>query len=182
MQLETERLLLRHWRDEDRAAFAALNADPVVMEHFPATLTRARSDAMVERVEGHLAEHGWGLWAVEVRATSEFVGFVGLSVPSFEAHFTPAVEVGWRLARTAWGRGYATEGGQAALDHAFGPLGLTEVVSFTTTTNLPSQRVMQRLGMHHDPADDFDHPHLPEGHRLRRHVLYRVKLQERTFA
>lgn len=182
MRLETERLLLRHWRDEDRAPFAALNADPVVMEHFPSPMTSAESDAMVERIDAHLAEHGWGLWAVEVRATGEFVGFVGLSVASFDAHFTPAVEVGWRLRRTSWGHGYATEGGQAALDHAFGPLGLTEVVSFTTTTNLPSQRVMQRLGMHHDPADDFDHPRVPEGHPLRRHVLYRVGIPEHTFA
>ena len=171
-ELRTERLLLRPWRDEDREPFAALNADPEVMEHFPSTMTREESDAFVDFLTGVFAERGWGLWAVEVEG--EFVGFVGLLVPRFEAHFTPAVEIGWRLARHAWGKGYATEAGRAVLDFAFGELGLEEVVSFTATTNLPSQRVMQRLGMTHDPADDFDHPRVTDP-RLRRHVLYRAR-------
>lgn len=172
--LRTERLLLRGWTEADRAPFAALNADPQVMAHFPAPLTRAESDILVDRIAAGFAAHGFGLWAVEVRQSGYFVGFVGLAVPRFDAHFTPAVEVGWRLARGAWGSGYATEGARAALAYGFGPGGLEEIVSFTTTTNGASQRVMRRLGMTSDPADDFDHPALPAGHRLRRHVLYRV--------
>ena len=173
-ELRTKRLWLRAWRDEDREPFAALNADPVVMEHYPSTLTRDVSDALADRIEAHFAEHGWGLWAVEVVDTGEFTGYVGLSPQLWEAHFTPAVEIGWRLARHFWGRGYAPEGGQAALDYAFDVIGLDEVVSFTTVANLRSQRVMQKLGMTHDPADDFDHPTLPEGHPQRPHVLYRI--------
>jgi RimJ/RimL family protein N-acetyltransferase len=176
-RLRTPRLELRRWTDADREPFAALNADPRVMEHFPASLTRSESDALVDRIEAGFAEHGFGLWAVEVLASGGgvgFVGFVGLTVPTFTAHFTPAVEVGWRLAAHAWGRGYATEAARAALDYGFGVVGLAEVVSMTSTTNLASQRVMQRLGMTRDPADDFDHPRLPVGHRLRRHVLYRL--------
>lgn len=170
--LRTERLVLRDWRDADFEALAALNADPEVMEHFPAVLDRSASDVLAGRIRSHLAEHGWGLWAVEVEGA--FIGFTGLSVPRFDAHFTPAVEVGWRLARPAWGHGYATEAARAALEFAFGGLALDEVVSFTATTNLRSQKVMQRLGMTHDPADDFDHPDLPAGHHLQRHVLYRL--------
>ena len=172
--LPTDRLLLRRWRPEDRAPFAALNADPEVMEHFPARLTRAESDAFVDRIEAGFAEHGFGLWAVEVRATGEFIGFTGLAVPSFEAPFTPAVEIGWRLARPGLGHGYASEAAGRALDAAFTTYGLAEVVSFTSVTNVRSQAVMRRIGMTHDPADDFDHPRLPPGHRLQRHVLYRA--------
>jgi ribosomal-protein-alanine N-acetyltransferase len=174
MNLHTDRLLLRHWRPEDRAPFAAMNADPEVMEHFLAPLTRAESDAFVDRIEGGFAERGFGLWAVEVRATGEFIGFTGLSVPSFEAHFMPAVEIGWRLARPAWGHGYASEAARRALRAGFDDYGLPEVVSFTTVTNVRSQAVMRRIGMTHDPADDFDHPRLPPGDRLQRHVLYRA--------
>lgn len=173
--LRTQRLLLRAWTDADRAPFAELNADPVVMAHFPGTLTPAESDALVDRITADFATHGFGLWAVEVQQTGTFVGFVGLTVPRFEAHFTPAVEVGWRLAAGAWGRGYATEAARAALAYGFGPAGLEEIVSMTSTTNVASQRVMQRLGMTSDPTDDFEHPALPAGHRLRRHVLYRVR-------
>jgi RimJ/RimL family protein N-acetyltransferase len=173
-ELTTDRLLMRQWRDSDREPFAALNADPAVMEHFPAPQTREQSDALIDRNSPEIDGRGWGLWALEVRETGRFIGFTGLSVPSFEAHFTPAVEVGWRLAKEAWGNGYATESARAALAHAFGPAGLEEIVSFTATTNLPSQRVMQRIGMTHDHADDFDHVRLPDGHRLRRHVLYRI--------
>lgn len=166
--------MLRGWREEDRGPFAALNADPEVMEFFPDVLTRRESDALVGRIEEGFGWHGFGLWAVEVGGTGAFVGFAGLAVPSFEAHFTPAVEVGWRLARSAWGNGYATEAGQAALDFGFGQAGLGEVVSFTTVGNRRSRAVMERLGMTHDPADDFDHPSLPEGDPLRSHVLYRL--------
>jgi ribosomal-protein-alanine N-acetyltransferase len=170
----TERLLLRGWRDDDREPFAALNADPAVMEHFPAPMTRAESDAFVDRIVAQHDEHGWGLWAVEVRATGRFIGFTGLAVPRFEAHFTPAVEVGWRLARDAWGSGYASEAARAAVAFGFDELGLEQIVSFTAVGNLRSRAVMGRIGMTHDPADDFDHPALPEGHALRRHVLYRL--------
>jgi RimJ/RimL family protein N-acetyltransferase len=173
--LRTERLVLRGWRAADREPFAALNADPVVMEHFPATLSREQSDAMVDRVEAHMTEHGWGLWAVEVVDRAEFVGFVGLARPAFEAHFTPAVEVGWRLARHAWGYGYAPEAGRAVLAFAFAELALDEVVSFTSVGNANSRRVMEKLGLTHDPADDFDHPGLPADSPLRRHVLYRIR-------
>lgn len=174
MEPVTERLLLRRWREEDREAFAALNADPAVMEHFPAPLSRAESDAFIDRIAPQLVERGWGLWALEVRATGAFIGFTGLAIPRFEARFTPAVEVGWRLARDAWGFGYATEAARAALAVGFEEAGLDEIVSFTAVGNTRSRRVMHRIGMTHDEADDFDHPGLPEGHPLRRHVLYRL--------
>jgi ribosomal-protein-alanine N-acetyltransferase len=172
--LRTDRLVLRPWRDADRAPFAALNADPQVMQFFPKTLTRAESDALAGRIREHFARHGFGLWAVEAPGVAEFVGFVGLSVPSFEARFTPCVEVGWRLARPHWGRGYATEGAVAAIAFGFGDAGLEEIVSFTVPENLPSRRVMERLGMTRSAGDDFEHPFLPPGHPLRRHVLYRL--------
>lgn len=178
LEPETERLRLRRWRPEDRAPFAALNADPRVMEHFPAPLTREESDALAARLEHHVETQGWGLWAVEAIATGRFIGFVGLSVPRFEAHFTPCVEVGWRLARDAWGQGYATEAATTALRVGFDDLGLTEMVSFTTTTNRRSRAVMQRLGMLHDLTDDFDHPGLPEDSPLRPHVLYRIRMSD----
>ncbi|NVI86020.1 GNAT family N-acetyltransferase [Actinomadura sp. BRA 177] len=167
-------MLLRRWTEADREPFAALNADPEVMEHFPAPLTRAESDAMVDRIEARFAESGFGWWALEVAGTGEFIGFTGLSVPRFDAHFTPAVEIGWRLARSAWGHGYATEAAFRALSYAFDEAHLDEVVSFTSAPNLKSQAVMKRIGMTYDPSDDFEHPLVPEGHRLRRHVLYRL--------
>jgi len=174
-ELRTERLLLRRWRDADLEPFAALNADPATMRFFPATLTREESDAHAERIGRQIEEEGWGLWAVEVPRDAAFAGFVGLARPGFEAHFTPAVEVGWRLARAHWGKGYATEAGRAALAFGFAELGLEEIVSFTSRANEPSWRVMERLGMSRDPADDFEHPRLPEGHPLRPHVLYRSR-------
>ncbi|TCC20480.1 GNAT family N-acetyltransferase [Kribbella speibonae] len=173
-ELTTDRLLLRNWRDSDREPFAALNADPAVMEHFPAPQTREQSDGLIDRTIPMIDERGWGLWALEVRDTGEFIGFTGLSVPSFEAHFMPAVEIGWRLAKGAWGNGYASEAARAALAHGFGPGGLDEIVSFTANPNVPSQRVMQRIGMVHDEPGDFDHPRIADGHRLQRHVLYRI--------
>jgi RimJ/RimL family protein N-acetyltransferase len=172
--LKTERLLLRPWRDDDLAPFAAMNADPEVMRHFPATLDRAESDALAGRIREGFAARGFGNWAVEVPGVTSFAGFVGLSVPRFDAPFMPCVEIGWRLARACWGKGYATEAARAALAFGFGDLKLPEIVSFTAVANLPSRRVMERLDMRHDPTGDFDHPSLPEGHRLRRHVLYRV--------
>jgi ribosomal-protein-alanine N-acetyltransferase len=169
---------MRGWRAADRAAFAAMNADPRVMEHFPGTMTRAESDGFVDRIETHFAEHGFGLWAVEVPGVAEFIGFVGLAVPRFEAHFTPAVEVGWRLAAGWWGRGYATEAAREALRFGFDDAGLAEIVSFTAVANEPSRAVMRRIGMTHDPPGDFDHPALPPGDRLERHVLYRLTREE----
>jgi RimJ/RimL family protein N-acetyltransferase len=156
-----------------------MNADPAVMEHFPATLTRRQSDELVERIEAGFEAHGFGLWALELRGSGELIGFTGLSVPAFEAHFTPAVEVGWRLARSAWGNGYATEAGTAALAFGFDEAGLDEIVSFATVDNRRSRRAMERIGMSRDPKDDFDHPGLPEGHPLRRHVLYRASAANR---
>jgi RimJ/RimL family protein N-acetyltransferase len=172
-ELDTPRLRLRRWRDEDRAPFAALNADPVVMEHFPSTLSRAASDAFLDRIQAALEEHGWGLWAVEVRDSGSFIGFVGLNPATFDAPFTPAIEVGWRLAREHWGNGYATEGARAAVDYGFAELALDEIVSFTMHANLRSRRLMARLGMQRDPADDFDNPNVPVG-PIRPHVLYRL--------
>ncbi len=151
-----------------------MNADPEVMEHFPAVLDRGQSDALVERIEAGFEARGFGLWALELRESGEFAGFAGLAVPEFDAHFTPTVEVGWRLSRSAWGNGYATEAGRAALEYGFGQAGLTEIVSFTTAANLRSRAVMERLGMRRDPSDDFDHPDLPPGHPQRPHVLYRT--------
>lgn len=175
-ELLTPRLLLRHWHPADGEPFAALNADPEVMEHFPHLLSRAESDAFAARAEAGLAARGYGLWAVEERASGRFLGFTGLNPVAFEAPFVdgPTVEIGWRLRRDAWGRGYAQEAARAARDYAFAGAGLRELVSFTSTTNLRSSHVMERIGMTHDPADDFDHPRLPPGHRLQRHVLYRL--------
>jgi RimJ/RimL family protein N-acetyltransferase len=173
--LQTERLRLRRWRDVDREPFAAMNRDPRVVEYLPWRLSREESDALVARIESHFARHGFGLWALEVVNIAPFAGFVGLSVPDFTARFTPCVEIGWRLAAEHWDHGYATEGARAALAFAFDRLRLDEVVSFTVPGNVRSRRVMEKLGMTHDPADDFDHPGLAEEHTLRRHVLYRLR-------
>jgi ribosomal-protein-alanine N-acetyltransferase len=172
--LETERLVLRRWRPDDRGPFAAMNADPEVMEYLGPLLTRDESDALVERIEAQFDELGYGLWAVQVRETGVFIGFTGLALQTFPAHFTPAVEVGWRLARPAWGHGYASEAARAAVTYGF-HAGLDEIVSITSTTNLRSQRVMQRIGMTRDPDDDFVHPNRPPGDALAPHVLYRIR-------
>jgi RimJ/RimL family protein N-acetyltransferase len=174
-ELKTDRLLLRRWRPSDREPFAAMNADPRVMEHFLAPLSREESDAAAARIARHFDDHGFGLWSVEVPGVVRFAGFVGLSVPAFAAPFMPCVEVGWRLMPDCWGRGYATEGARAALAFGFDTLGLAEIVSFTTATNTRSRRVMERLGLTHDVSDDFDHPAFPLDHPLRRHVLYRLR-------
>jgi RimJ/RimL family protein N-acetyltransferase len=175
--LTTERLALRPWRDEDLPRFAALNADPEVMEHLPAPLTRSESDSLAAGIRERMEEDGWGLWAADVLDgdSAGFIGFVGLSRPRFEAHFTPTVEIGWRLSRSAWGRGYATEGARRAADFAFGELGLDELVSMIVPANVRSQEVARRLGMTHDPRDDFDHPLLPVDSILKRHRLFRLR-------
>lgn len=171
-ELETDRLLLRSWVAADREPFAALNADARVMQYLPRVLGQEESDALVDRIERHFDDHDFGLWAVEIPGVVSFAGFVGLSIPPLQAHFTPCVEVGWRLAVEHWGHGYATEGGRAAVRFAFAQLGLEEVVSFTVPANERSRRVMERIGMVHHAEDDFDVPDVPE--RLRRHVLYRI--------
>ena len=173
-ELRTDRLVLRAWRDADREPFAALNADPAVMELFPATLTRAESDAMVDMVLDRWDTGRPSWWAVEVVGGAPFIGFVGLLEPSFSAAFTPCVEVGWRLAAAHWGRGYATEAARAAVGYGMTRLGLDEIVSFTPVGNTRSRRVMEKLGMTHDPSDDFDHPNLPLDDPINRHVLYRL--------
>jgi RimJ/RimL family protein N-acetyltransferase len=173
-ELQTDRLILRRWQPADRAPFAKLNANPSVNEFLPGPLTREQSDERAERMDASFDRNGFGLWAVEVRNVTPFIGFIGLAVPRFDAPFTPCVEIGWRLSADYWGRGYATEGARAALAFAFDVVGLREVVSFTVPANLRSRRVMEKIGMKRDPAEDFDHPWLPEGHRLQRHVLYRI--------
>lgn len=175
--LHTERLVLRQWRAEDRDPWAALNADPEVMAHFPSVLTREQSDDFVQRHHGLLETRGWGLWAVEVVGEAPFIGFVGLAEPGFEASFTPCVEVGWRLARQHWGKGYASEAARAALAFGFEDVDLEEIVSFTAVGNARSRRVMEKLGM--TEAFEFDHPRLA-GDPLERHVLYRLARADRT--
>ena len=172
--LSGRRICLRRWRDEDRNAFGAMNDDARVMEFFAGSLGRADSDTMVDRIEKHFCEHGFGLWAIEVPGVAPFIGFAGLTWAGFSAPFTPCVEVGWRLAFEHWRHGYATEAARLALAYGFGTLALSEVVSFTAATNLRSRAVMERLGMRRDPAEDFDYPSFPEDHPLRRHVLYRL--------
>lgn len=172
--IDTPRLRLRGWTEADLAPFAAMNADPRVTQFLPSVLSRAESDTLVARIQDGFRRHGFGWWAVEVVSSQQFAGFVGLHVPAFEAPFTPCVEIGWRLAAEHWGHGYATEGASAALGHGFGPRALGEIVSFTVPANLRSRAVMERLGMTRDPGEDFDHPRLPAGHPLRRHVLYRL--------
>ena len=172
--IKSFRLQLRLWRDDDLPEFAAINADPRVMEFLPKLLDRAESDALAARFRDHFARLGFGLWAVEVPGVADFIGFVGLSVPAFEAPFMPCVEIGRRLAHEHWGKGYATEAALAALEFGFGRLALQEIVSFTVPENRRSRAVMERMGMTRNPLDDFDHPALPEGHPLRWHVLYRL--------
>jgi len=171
----SERLILRRFRPEDREPFAALNADPLVMQHFPKPLTRDESDELIAQDEAHFDAHGFGFWAVEVKDGAPLIGFLGLARPSYETPFTPCVEIGWRLAREHWGQGYASEGARLALAYGFDALGLDEIVSFTVAANTRSWAVMERLGMQRDRACDFDHPLLPDGHVLRRHVLYRLR-------
>jgi RimJ/RimL family protein N-acetyltransferase len=173
-ELTTSRLLLRRWREQDRAPFAAMNADAEVMRHFPAPLTTGESDALIADLQAHLERHGFGLWALQSRSSRELLGFTGLCFVSFDAHFTPAVEVGWRLRRSAWGHGYATEAAAAALAFGFDELDVAEIVSFTSVGNERSRAVMERIGMTRDAAGDFSHPLIARDSPLAAHVLYRL--------
>jgi RimJ/RimL family protein N-acetyltransferase len=173
-ELRTGRLFLRDWRAEDLEPFARMNADPRVMEYFPALLSRQESDELAGRIRAKWTDHGFGPWAVEIPGVAAFAGFVGLSVPSFAAPFTPCVEVGWRLAQEHWGHGFATEAARASLAFGFEQFQLPEIVAFTVPANVRSTHVMEKLGMHRSPAEDFDHPKVAEGNPLRRHALYRL--------
>lgn len=176
--LKTKRLILRPWKESDLKLFAELNADPRVMEFFPSILNQNQSDELGRSIMGKIEEQKWGLWAVEVPKIADFIGFIGLAKPSFEAHFTPAIEIGWRLGFQYWEKGYASEGAKAALAYGFNILKLPEIVSFTASQNLRSRHVMEKIGMHYNPQDDFDHPKLPYGHWLKKHVLYRLSFTQ----
>ena len=173
--LRTPRLLLRGWRDEDAEPFAAMSADPDVMRHLPPLLGSDEIIAWIARAHQHWDEHGFGPWVVELPGDARFIGMIGLNRIRWTLPFTPAVEAAWRLARPYWGKGYAVEAARAAIDDGFGRLGLDEIVAYTVPANRASWHVMERLGMSRDPAEDFDHPSRPEGHPLRRHVLYRIR-------
>ncbi|MGA3361878.1 MAG: GNAT family protein [Solirubrobacteraceae bacterium] len=172
--LETERLRLRGWQACDREPYAALNADPGVREFFPEALTRAQSDAQIAVFQDHFAQHGFGMWALELREGGGLIGFTGMDLATYDAPFAPAIEIGWRLARSAWGNGYATEAARAALAFGFEELELEEIVACTTPANIRSRAVMERIGMTRDRREDFDHPEVAAGHPLCRHVLYRI--------
>lgn len=172
--LETPRLTLRRWRESDREPFHRMNSDPRVMEFFPACLTRQESDELIDRGEAHLERHNFGLYAAELRETSEFIGFIGMMWTPVQAHFTPCVEIGWRLDRAFWNRGLATEGARECLRYGFETLALPEIVAMAVVANVRSRRVMEKLGMTWNSADNFEHPSLPAGHPLREHVLYRI--------
>jgi len=172
---KTSRLIVRGWRDDDVESWVQMNADPKVMKFLLRRYTRELSESIVRAIRETLERVGYGWWVVEVRGGLSFAGVICLQDVPFSAPFTPAREIGWRFAFEAWGRGYATEAASAALGFAFDQLNWNEVVAFTSVANVRSQRVMQRLGMRHDPRDDFDHPRLEEGHPLRRHLLYRIQ-------
>lgn len=178
LMIETKRLILRQWREEDLDCFVKLNADPRVMEYFPAVKTLEESVKEYEAILEHFKKHGYGWWAVSERDKMNFIGFIGLRYIDFPASFTPAVEVAWRLAYDYWGKGYATEGARASLRYGFERLNLSDIIAVTSAHNLRSKAVMKRIGMQHDPRHDFDHPKLPKDHKLSRHVFYRIKLEE----
>ena len=173
VSLSTARLILRPWREEDLEPLFAINGDPESMRYFAATMTRAESDAWAARLRAHFAEHGWGFWVVAEAATGDFVGVVGLMTIPWQADFTPAIEIGWRIDARFRRQGYAEEAARAALDFGFGRLGLVSIVAFTVPGNAASWKLMVKLGM--SPAGEFDHPRLPEGHHYRRHLLYRLE-------
>jgi RimJ/RimL family protein N-acetyltransferase len=171
IEFETERLKLRQWKSSDRDPFAAINADPQVMEFFPAPLDRAASDAMVDRCQSKITECGWGFWAAESKETNQFIGFVGLNIPTYDLPFAPCVEIGWRLAVSFWGKGLATEAAKGALQVGFDRIGLTEIVSFATIKNVRSRAVMERIGMQ-ETETIFQHPLVPVDSHLGKHCLY----------
>jgi ribosomal-protein-alanine N-acetyltransferase len=175
LELHTRRCVLRAWKASDLPAWCAMNADPEVRRYFPGIATEEQALGEAQRCRDAIAQRGWGMWALEIPGELPFAGFVGLNAPHYDAPWVPAVEVGWRLPKAAWGQGYATEAAAAALDFGFTRLGLAEIVAITVPDNAPSRRVMQRLGMQRDEAGDFDHPRIEPGHPLRRHVLYRVR-------
>ena len=175
MSLETQRLILRSWRDGDRPTFAKLNSDPEVMEFFTFTRTPAEADAVMDVLNGHIDRHAFGFWAMEEKQNGETIGFTGLQHVNFEARFCPAVEIGWRLLRPYWGKGYATEAARVSLEYAFNRLRLDEVVSFAVESNIRSRRVMERIGMVHEPDFDFDHPSIEPDHPFARHAFYRIR-------
>lgn len=173
-QIKTHRLILRPWKKEDLEPLARMNADLRTMKFLPALLTHEESKERLAVYTRHIEDHGWGLWAVSAPGVSDFIGWIGLWPIGFDAHFTPAIEIGWRLLPEFWGQGYATEGAKAALQYGFDLLKLDAIVSITVPANVRSIRVMEKLGMHRNPKEDFDHPRFPEGHRLRKHVLHRL--------
>lgn len=173
--LKTKRLILRQWKNEDLIPFAKMNSDPKVMEFFPSVLTKEKSDEIAKKIQKELSEKEYGFWAVEEKKTKKFIGFVGLHLPEFSSHFTPCIEIGWRLAYEFWGQGFAFEAAEAVLKYAFSTLHLSEIVAFTAKTNLRSRKLMEKLEMSHDEKDDFDHPKIPKNHPLSLHVLYRIK-------
>ncbi|MFT2109991.1 GNAT family N-acetyltransferase [Marinomonas sp. 2405UD68-3] len=172
--LESERLILRQWQESDLEPFAALTSDPLVMQYFPAVLTRAESDALVKKLQNHITQHGWGFWAVELKATSECIGLVGMIHQNGDIPNAPFVEIGWRLSANHWRKGYTLEAARASLDFAFQTLGLNAVYAFTTLDNLPSIGVMEKLGMVNQ-QQDFNHPSLPVDHPMSRHCLYKIE-------
>jgi 3-dehydroquinate dehydratase/shikimate dehydrogenase len=176
--LKTKRLILRPWREEDLHAFAQLNADPRVMEFFPSVRDLEESSKEYNFVHDCFEKYGWGFWAVSIIDGPEFIGFIGLKHANLLSTNSPPVEVGWRLAYDYWGKGYATEGALESLKFGFTDLNLNEIVSYTPVGNIRSRNVMEKIGMHHNDHDDFDHPKLPEGHHLQRHVLYRIECEE----
>lgn len=176
--LETDRLTLRPFQATDVGPMALVDQDPQVCQYLPAIGTRASTEAGVQRIIRHYEEYGFSLYAVELKSNREFIGFLGLITPSFQAHFTPAIEIGWRLASKHWNKGYATEGAKAVLHYGFMELNLDKIVSFTVVNNQASRRVMEKIGLHHDPQDDFDHPRLPADSPLQRHVLYKLSKTE----
>ncbi len=177
IELKTERLILRQWKQSDFVPFANMNADSEVMEYYPSTLSNEESDAMAEQIKALITERSWGFWAVETIVDGQFIGFVGLHKPTYDLPVSPCIEIGWRLGREFWGNGYATEAAKEAMRFAFSELGLDKIYSFASVSNEKSWKVMGRLGMT-DTGDNFDHPIIPEGHALREHVLYKITREE----
>ncbi len=177
IEIETERLILRQWREEDKLLFAKLNADPLVMKYFPEVMTTAKSDELADRIKSLIDKNGWGFWAIEAISNNRFIGFTGLNQPDYELPVNACVEIGWRLSSDVWGQGYATEAARACLDFAFQNLVLEEVFAFAAVSNKKSRAVMERLDMVNQESN-FDHPLVPKGHPQIEHVLYKIKLQQ----